>query len=173
MGDGASGCVRRWVWTSSTRRSRLRSTVRWHSSSRSIQIWIRCSGWGGEEEWGFHTPSNLPDMLMKVSGREAFSPRPLGDDGRKPLLCVISDHSRSPNAAYCHFKVVVHLHTTLVKCPRSCSCSCSPEQSFFFLSFWKVKHPASSRASFFTLEIWVSAQVWGITATTSSQFALS
>lgn len=65
---------------------------------------------------GFCTPSDLPDALMKVSGKEASSPRPLGDDGRKTLFCVISDQSHSANAAYCHFKVAVHLHMTLVKC---------------------------------------------------------
>lgn len=87
---------------------------------------------------------------MKVSGREAFSPRPLGDDGRKPLLCVISDQSRSPNAAYCHFKVVVHPHTTLVKCPHSCSCSCSPEKEFFSFFLFGKSNIQPARALHFS-----------------------
>lgn len=89
------------------------------------QFWL--GGWGWGSPGGVDSPVNLPDMLMKVSGREVFSPLPLVDDGRKLLLCVVPDQSRSQNAAYCHFKVAVRLHATPVKCPSSCSWSCSPE----------------------------------------------
>lgn len=85
---------------------------------------------------------------MKVSGREAFSPRPLGDDGRKPLLCVISDQSRSQNAAYCHFKVVVHLHTTLVEMSSQLQLQLSSRKGVFFLSFFLESQTSSQLARF-------------------------
>lgn len=107
------------MWASSTRRSRLICSAEVPRDDIQVQDQYRYGfvARDGEEEGGFGALVILPDTLMKVSGRELFSPRPLADDGRKPLLCVIPDQSGSQNAAYCHFKVAVHLHATPAKCP--------------------------------------------------------
>lgn len=89
---------------------------------------------------------------MKVSGRKTFSTRPLADDRRKQLLCVIMDQSCSRKAAFCHFQVCDHLHAVLVKCP-------SQLLRFFFLPFF-LGAPTSSKLSrfiFHASELSVSA----------------
>lgn len=178
MGDGASGCVRRRVWPSSTRRSRLiRSTeVPWDD----IQV-------QDQYRYGFAALDGVGSRSGGSTRRQIGQTCWWKFRGGKLSLLVLSVTTEE-SRFYVSFRIRAALRMQLIvtlkslficirlwlKCPHSCSCSSSPEKEFFFfLSFWKVKHPASSRASFFTPQMWVSAQVWGITATTSSQFAPS